>query len=209
MIRFPRHSAGASGAALRPPLGKEPALSDLLAIVHNINRLAALERTGLLDTSEEEPFDRLTRLATRLLKTPIALVSLVDRDRQFFKSSVGLPEPWRSRRETPLTHSFCKHAIALDEPLVIPDARKDPAYRDNPAVRDLRIVAYAGVPLTMTGCALGALCVIDHEPRAWSYDEVQTLRDLAQCVMRENDLRTRLREAEQALRKAEARARDS
>jgi len=184
-------------------------LSDLLAIVHNINRLAALERTGLLDTSEEEPFDRLTRLATRLLKTPIALVSLVDRDRQFFKSSVGLAEPWRSRRETPLTHSFCKHAIALDEPLVIPDARKDPAYRDNPAVRDLRIVAYAGVPLTMTGCALGALCVIDDEPRAWSYDEVQTLRDLAQCVMREIDLRTRLREAEQALRQAEARVKDS
>ena len=72
-------------------------MSDLLAIVRNLNRIAALGRTGLLDTPAEEPFDRLTRLATRLLKTPVALVSLVDRNRQFFKSSVGLPEPWRSR----------------------------------------------------------------------------------------------------------------
>lgn len=180
-------------------------MSDLLAIVRNLNRLAALERTGLLDTPDEEPFDRLTRLATRLLKTPIALVSLVDRDRQFFKSSVGLSEPWRARRETPLTHSFCKHALALHEPLVIADARKDPTYRDNPAVRDLRIIAYAGVPLTMSGFALGAFCVIDDEPHEWSYDDVQTLRDLAECVMREIDLRTRLREAEHARRTAEAR----
>ena len=77
-------------------------MSDLLEIVRNLNRIAALGRTGLLDTPAEEPFDRLTRLATRLLKTPVALVSLVDRNRQFFKSAVGLPEPWRSRRETPL-----------------------------------------------------------------------------------------------------------
>jgi hypothetical protein len=95
-------------------------MSDLLAIVHNLNRLAALGRTGLLDSPPEEPFDRLTRMATRLLKTPVALVSLVDRDRQFFKSAIGLPEPWQSRRETPLTHSFCKHVVAQHEPLVIP-----------------------------------------------------------------------------------------
>jgi GAF domain-containing protein len=180
-------------------------MSDLLAIVRNLNRLAALDRTGLLDTPAEEPFDRLTRLATRMLKAPVALVSLVDRDRQFFKSSVGLTEPWRSRRETPLTHSFCKHAVALNEPLVIPDARKDPTYRDNPAVHELKIIAYAGIPLTMSGFALGAFCVIDDEPRAWSYDEVQTLKDLAECAMREIDLRTRLREVEAAWRDAEAR----
>lgn len=183
-------------------------MSDLLAIVHNLNRLAALERTGLLDTPDEEPFDRLTRLATRLLKTPIALVSLVDRDRQFFKSSVGLTEPWRSRRETPLSHSFCKHAIAMHEPLVISDARKDPSFRDNPAVRELKIIAYAGVPLTMSGCALGAFCVIDEQPHAWSYEDVQTLRDLAECVMREIELRTRLREAEHARQKADARVKE-
>ena len=181
-------------------------MSELLEIVHNLNRLAELQRTALLDTPSEEPFDRLTRLATRLCKTPVALVSLVDRDRQFFKSAVGLPEPWRTRRETPLSYSFCKHAVAQGEPLVVPDARRDPTFSDNPAVRELNIVAYAGVPLTLSGHALGTLCVVDCEPRTWSYDEVQTLRDLAECAMREIDLRTRLRESEDARRSAEARA---
>ena len=77
---------------------------------------------------------------------------------------------------------------------------------EHPAVRELNIVAYAGVPLTMSGHALGTLCVIDVEPRAWSYDEVETLKDLAECAMREIDLRTRLRETEEARRSAEARA---
>src|SRR6476620_5575805 len=170
-------------------------MSDLLAIVRNLNRLAAVQRTGLLDTPAEEPFDRFTRLATRIFKTPVALVSIVDADRQFFKSATGLPEPWQSRRETPLTHSFCKHAVASQEPLVIADARRDPIYRDNPAIRDLKIVAYAGVPLTVEGYALGAFCVIDNEPHPWSYDEVRMLRDLADCVTREIDLRTQLRDA--------------
>jgi len=181
-------------------------MSELLEIVHNLNRLAELRRTALLDTPPEEPFDRLTRLATRLCKTPVGLVSLVDRDRQFFKSAIGLPEPWRTKRETPLSHSFCKHAVTQHEPLVIRDARRDDAFRDNPAVIELNIVAYAGVPLTLSGQALGTLCVIDCEPRAWSYDEVQTLRDLAECVMREIDLRTRLRESDEARRSAESRA---
>jgi GAF domain-containing protein len=181
-------------------------MSELLGILRNLNRIAALERTGLLDSPAEEPFDRLSRLASRLLKTPVALVSLVDRDRQFFKSSTGLAEPWRSRRETPLTHSFCKHVVALDEPLVIPDARKDPAYRDNPAVRELQFIAYAGVPLTVWGFALGAFCVIDDEPRTWSYDEVQTLKDLGECVTHEIEVRTRMREMEAAWREAAARA---
>ena len=180
-------------------------MSDLLGIVRNINRLAALERTRLLDSPPEEPFDRLTRLATRLLRTPVALVSLVDRDRQFFKSAVGLQEPVKSRRETPLTHSLCKHAVELNAPLVIGDARTDPNYRDNPAVRELHFIAYAGVPLTVSGFALGAFCVIDNQPRTWSYDDVQTLKDLGECAMREIELNTRLREVEAAWRDAESR----
>jgi GAF domain-containing protein len=186
---------------------EDAAMSDLLELVHNLNRLAELRRTELLDTPAEEPFDRLTRLATRLCHTPVALVSLVDRDRQFFKSALGLPEPWQSRRETPLSYSFCKHAVAKPtEPLVIRDARKDSQFRDNPAVQELGVVAYAGVPLMISGQALGTLCVIDTEPRAWSYDEVETLKDLAECAMREIDLRTRLREAEAARKRAEQRA---
>ena len=135
-------------------------MSELLEIVHNLNRLAELRRTALLDTPAEEPFDRLTRLATRLCKTPVGLVSLVDRDRQFFKSAVGLPEPWMTRRETPPGYSFCKHAVAwATEPLVVRDAREDATFRDNPAVQELGIVAYAGVPLMHGGQALGTLCV--------------------------------------------------
>jgi len=180
-------------------------MSELLEIVRNLNRLAELRRTELLDTPPEEPFDRLTRLATRLCKTPVGLVSLVDHDRQFFKSAIGLREPWASKRETPLSHSFCKHAVAHPtEPLVVRDARKDATFRDNPAVYEIGIVAYAGVPLMLSGQALGTLCVMDSEPRAWSYDEVETLKDLAACVMREIDLRTRLREAEAARLKSAA-----
>src|SRR3712207_8572091 len=93
-------------------------------------RLAARRRTGLLDSAPEASFDRLTRLAARMLGAPVSLVSLVDRDRQFFKSSVGLPDPWASRRETPLTHSFCQHAVATREPLVIEDARDHPLVRE-------------------------------------------------------------------------------
>jgi GAF domain-containing protein len=178
-------------------------MSDLLAIVRNLNRLAAVQRTGLLDTAPEEPFDRFTRLATRMFKAPVALVSIVDSDRQFFKSAIGLPEPWQTKRETPLSHSFCKYAVALQEPLVIADARKDPMYHDNPAVRDLKIIAYAGVPLMVSGCALGAFCVIDNEPRPWSYDEVRMLKDLGECVIHEIELRTRLREADKRLKQLE------
>lgn len=180
-------------------------MSDLLAIVHNLNRLAALRRTDLLDSPPEEPFDRLTRLAARITKTPVALVSLVDRDRQFFKSAVGLEEPWQSRRETPLSHSLCKHVVACHEPVVIPDARRDPAYRDNPAIRDLGVIAYCGVPLTVSGFPLGAFCLIDREPRQWSYEDVQILKDLGECAMHEIELRMRLREVESAWRDAEER----
>ena len=175
-------------------------MSELLDLVHNMNRLSALNRTGLLDTPAEEPFDRFTRLAARICRTPIALMTLVDRDRQFFKSSFGLSEPWQTLRETPLTHSFCKHAVARRAPLVIPDTTKDPLFKDNPASRELAVVAYAGIPLEVDGQPLGAFCVVDHEPRAWSAEDVQVLTDLARCVAHEIEVRTRLRDTEEALR---------
>ena len=95
------------------------------------------------------------------------------------------------------------HAVAAQEPLIIADARKDPIYRDNPSVRDLQIIAYAGVPLMVSGHALGAFCVIDSEPHPWSYDEVRVLRDLAECVIHEIDLRTQLREAQKRVRESD------
>src|ERR671917_36265 len=87
-------------------------------------RLDALRRTALLDTPTEHAFDRLTWLVTTVLKVPVALVSLVDRDRQFFKSCIGLPEPWASQRQTPLSHSFCLQEVITGEPLIVQDARE-------------------------------------------------------------------------------------
>ena len=162
-------------------------------------RLAALHATALLDSPAEEAFDRLTRLATRLLHVPVALVSLVDADRQFFKSCIGLPEPWMSARETPLSHSFCQHAVQLGEPLLIEDAREHPLVRDNLAIPDLGVVAYAGIPLTTAdGLVLGSFCVIDGIPRAWTPEQVATLRDLAGAAITEIELRSALRATEAA-----------
>ena len=143
-------------------------------------RLAALWRVGLLDTAPEEVFDRLTRLARRLLGAPVALVSLVDADRQFFKSALGLPEPWATKRETPLSHSFCQHVVATGAPLRVEDAREHPLVCDNLAVPELGVVAYLGMPLaTADGQVLGSLCAIDTEPRSWTAEDAAALRDLA------------------------------
>ena len=157
--------------------------------VRDPKRLAALHALGLLDTSADEAFDRLARLASRLLQAPIALVSLVDEDRQFFKSCLGLPEPWASWRETPLSHSFCQHVVASCAPLIINDARSHPEFRDNLAIGDLGVVAYLGIPLTLpNGHTVGSFCVFDSVPRTWTALETETVRDFAALVMSEIEL---------------------
>jgi GAF domain-containing protein len=179
---------------------------DLLRVVRNVGRLAALHRSGLLDSPAESAFDRFTRLATRVLRAPTALISLVDHDRQFFKSAVGLGEPWASRRETPLSHSFCKHVVASGEAMVIGDARVVPTVRDSPAVGQMNVIAYAGMPLrSRDGHVLGTLCVVDEKPREWSRTDLDVLQDLAACVSDEIELRTLVRETEAARKDAEAR----
>jgi GAF domain-containing protein len=152
--------------------------------VADSERLASLERTGLLDSEPDERFDGLARVAARALHAPVALVSLIDDDRQFFKSCIGLPEPWASQRETPLSHSFCQHAIAARRPLIVDDAREDPTLRDNLAIRDLDVIAYAGIPLIgADGHAIGTLCVIDHKPRHWRAEETALLEEIAAAVV--------------------------
>lgn len=158
-------------------------------------RLAALRRTGLLDALPDESFDRLTRLASQFLGTPVALVSLVSENQQVFKSVVGLGEPWASRREIPLEYSYCKHALGSTEPLVIEDARTHPLTHDSPAVTENTALAYAGVPITSEGQVLGTLCVVDTRPRQWSEAQIQTLRDLAAGAQTEVDLRRAERQA--------------
>ncbi|HEX6016140.1 MAG TPA: MBL fold metallo-hydrolase [Geminicoccaceae bacterium] len=145
-------------------------------------RLAALRRIGILDTEPEERFDRLTRLAAALFDVPIALVSLVDRDRQWLKSHHGLDVS-----ETPREVSFCAHAILDREVVVVPDSLLDPRFADNPVVTgESRVRFYAGCPLILPGgsCA-GTLCLVDTRPRELSEDEVQLLLDLGALVQQE------------------------
>lgn len=158
-------------------------------------RLAALRRTGLLDSAPAPGFDRLTGLAARLLRAPVSLVSLVDERRQFFKSAVGLEDV----RETPLSHSFCQHVVTSGEPFVVTDAANDERVTGNLAIPELGAAAYAGVPLvTGDGLVLGSFCVIDTEPREWTGDDLEILRELAGSVVTEIELSDALRTAERA-----------
>jgi len=153
----------------------------------------------LLDSPPEEAFDRLTWLATHLLRVPVAYVSLVDDQRQFFKSQQGLDERLAVARQTPLSHSFCRHAVESREPLIVADARVHPTLRHNPAVSEHGIIAYAGIPLiTSEGHALGTFCVVERTPHEWSEDEVDVLRALASATVSEIELR-RLAEELRAL----------
>ena len=157
-------------------------------------RLQALRKSGLLDTPPEPEFDLLTRLASTLLRTPTALLSIVDTDRQFFKSAVGVGEPWHTARETPLSHSFCQWAVVSGDTFVVDDARQHPLVRHNLAVRDLNVTAYAGVPVQNGGAEpIGSFCVVDTRARSWSDDELDVLRELAAVA-----------EAEMAVRQADA-----
>ena len=166
-------------------------------------RLRSLAETRL-GSAPAEAFDRFARLVGDLLDVPVALVSLVTADRQFFPGATGLPEPWAGRRETPLSHSFCQHVVDVEVPMVLPDARLYPRVRRNLAIEDLGVVAYAGMPLTdLDGRVLGSLCAIDSKPRAWTAEQLRTLADLAAACSSELRLRIAVAGAEQARRRAE------
>ncbi|MBO0902791.1 sensor histidine kinase [Jiella sonneratiae] len=168
-------------------------------------RLGLLRSSQLLDSEAEEVFDRGVQLATRLLGTKVALLSLVDRDRQFFKAQAGLPEPTASLRETPLTHSFCQHVVATRRMLVVEDARAHPLVAENAAIRDLGVIAYIGVPVvTSDGHVLGSFCAIDSVPRSWTVDEIATLQAIAKGVESEIRLRIEVERRRQLQEKADA-----
>jgi diguanylate cyclase (GGDEF)-like protein len=151
------------------------------------HRLAALAESGLLDSPPEVAFDRVTRLVAETLHVPVALFTLVTAERQVFKSSVGLGD----LRETPLSHSFCRHVVEYGAPLEVVDARSHPKVRDNPSIKEYGFVAYLGMPLTTSdGVRLGALCAIDHEPRQWTGRDHGVLEDLAGAAMAEVELRS-------------------
>jgi len=147
-------------------------------------RLEEIRRVVTARAGDQQVFDRLTSLVTSLLDVPISLISVVEPERQLFASCVGLEPPWSDARETPLSHSFCQHAVLSQEPLVIEDARAHPLVSENPAIQDLNVVAYLGIPLTTSrGHTIGSLCAIDSQPRSWSERDVAVLGDLAATVM--------------------------
>lgn len=143
------------------------------------NRLQVLRQYHVLDTPPEDRFDRIVSRAATQLDAPIALFTLVDEDRQWFKSRIGL-----DIQETDRASSFCAHAIAIDAPLVVEDTSKDELFVCNPlVVGHPRIAAYAGVPVrALGGEPLGALCVIDTSPRSFAWQDLLLLTDLAEEV---------------------------
>ena len=144
-------------------------------------RLETLRSLQILDTLPEERFDRLTRLARKLFDVPIALVSLIDADRQWFKSSAGL-----EAKETPREISFCGHAILTEDILAVTDTALDERFHDNPLVTgDPKIRFYAGCPLIVSNGKLGTLCLIGQEPREFDENDRALLHDLARIVEQE------------------------
>ena len=159
-------------------------------------RVAALEKYAILDTEPEQAFDDLTLLASYVCKTPIAMISLVDEDRQWFKSKIGI-----SISETPREVAFCSIAIQQSDVMVVPDTLQDERFRNNPfVVADPRIRFYAGAPLiTEEGYALGTLCVVDQKPREFGADQKEALQALSRLVVAQLEFRRNLMLLKEAL----------
>jgi len=145
-------------------------------------RIASLRELKILDTEPEERFDRITRLAAALFHVPMAIISLVDEDRQWFKSCIGL-----NAKETPRDAAFCAHVVYSREPIVVSDAFQDVRFADNPVVtNEPRIRFYAGYPLNLDdGSCIGTLCLLDTRPRTLEGPDLERLHDLADIALRE------------------------
>ena len=179
--------------------GGRAVASDPLDSVRDLGRLAALRETGLLDSEVEEEFDRLTRLAAKLIGVPATFFSLVDEDRDFYKSCFGFGEALASERQLEGV-TFCHYSLVSEGALVIPDTRADPIYRAVPTVKSMGVAAYLGVPVRAPGGeVLGSFCAVDFEPHDWSELEVETMKELGKSAEREVAIRHWMRRQEQLM----------
>lgn len=186
------------------PLGpacSEDELSDGTDSVSDPERLAALNRTGLLDSPPDDAFDQIVRLAAEITGAPIGLLSLVDEDRQFFKSMVNTgTSKLPPGRETPLPLSLCRHAVDQAAPLILEDIKSHDFFGSHPAIRELGIAAYAGMPINLDeGHVIGTLCVIDSVPHPWTSEQIESLRSLADETARM--IARKMRETDAAIEK--------
>jgi GAF domain-containing protein len=160
------------------------------------DRVAALEKYAILDTEPEQAFDDLTLLASFICKTPIASITLIDENRQWFKSTIGL-----NVSETPRDIAFCSVAIQQSDVMVVPDTLEDERFRNNPFVTaEPKIRFYAGAPLiNEDGYALGTLCVVDKTPREFGDEQKEALRALSRLVLAQMEFRRNLQLLKEAL----------
>lgn len=157
-----------------------------MPIKNNSDRITAIRKSGLLDHAGREQFDLITEHVRVTFDCPVAIISIVDEDRQVFAGHCGLPSPWDERGETPMTHSFCQYVVDRDAPLVVNDATVHELVSTNHAIADLGVVAYLGVPISLpSGELVGALAAIDTAARQWTDRELKTLETLAKIVERE------------------------
>ncbi len=167
------------------------------------HRQRVLREMRVLDTPAEECFDRLTRMAASLLHVPATYIAFVDETRDFCKSGCGLPSGLVEKHEIP-GDAFCRNTVAHDAPLVIPNTRAHAFSGRIPAVTSMSVAAFAGVPITIDGIAIGAFCAVDFATRAWSDTDVRVLEELTRSVVRELELQRALRELQESAKTANA-----
>lgn len=181
----------------RPGSFPEAAPEHHSGVLRHPERLRALQETALLDSPEEEAFERAVRLARSLTGAPTALFSLVDDTRQFFKALSGFAPDTGPMRETPLSHSFCQYVVTGNAAMSVVDAREHDLLSRNLAVPDLNVVAYLGVPVQgRRGQVIGSLCAIDSSPHEWSEQDERALKDIAAFLETEIALRKHMSERE-------------
>lgn len=146
-------------------------------------RIRAVRNAGLFEPHHQSEFNDIVETVKTALRCPVAIVSILDEDRQVFAAHVGLPAPWAERGETPLTHSFCQHVVDDKKPFIVGDATMHERVRENLAIRDLGVISYMGVPVTLPdGTIIGAIAAIDGQPRDWSHSELGLLTQFAKIA---------------------------